>query len=161
MGIAKLAEALKTNDTHAKELKGRYYSELRNVKQLSDMIMNVAKSRGYIRNKYGRRYYLNDHNFAYKMPNYLIQGTGAEVIRHCIPKIQYLLEGMKSNMLLQIHDELLFEIKIGEEHLVPEIVRIMESEYVPLNGMNLTCGCEFSMDSWKTTTFKPWSEYGY
>ena len=80
------------------------------------------------------------------MPNYLIQGTGADVVRHVIPKIDYMLEGAKSKLLLQIHDEVVLKIHKEETHLLKEIKRIMESEYKPLNGMYLTCGTEYSTD---------------
>lgn len=159
MGLAKLADALNVSIDQAKVLKYRYYKELPNVQRLTRTIMDTAIARGYIRNRYNRRYYLDDPKFAYKMPNYLIQGTGADVVRHVIPKIDYMLEGAKSKMLLQIHDEILFKIHRQETHLIPEIKRIMESEYKPMNGMNLTCGVEYSEDNtWRTSKFKVWKE---
>lgn len=159
MGIGKLSEALNTDTATAKQLKAKYYRELPNVMRLTQEVMSVASSRGYIKNKYNRRMYLNDDNFAYKMPNYLIQGTGADVVRTAMNKVNFFLEGCKSKMVLTIHDEIIIELHKSEAHLVPEIVRIMEEEYQPINGMNLTCGCEFSETSWETSTFKPWSEY--
>ena len=95
------------------------------------------------------------------MPNYLIQGTGADVVRHTIPKLDYQLECMKSKMLLQIHDEFIFKIHKSETHVVPELKRIMEAEYKPMNGMNLTCGVEWSPKTWDTRSFNPWSDYGH
>jgi DNA polymerase-1 len=159
MGIGKLALALGTDDTNAKSLKQRYYSELPNVLRLTRQIQDVAIGRGYVKNGYGRRYYLDDPKWAYKMPNYLIQGTGADVVRHAIPRLDYQLEGMKSKMLLQIHDEFIFKIHTREVHVIPELKRIMEDEYKPMNGMNLTCGVDWSPTTWDTRTFKPWSEY--
>lgn len=159
MGLAKLADALKVTVEEAKVLKYRYYRELPNVQKLTRTIMDTATARGFIRNRYNRRYYLDDPKFAYKMPNYLIQGTGADVVRHVIPKINYLLEGMKSKLLLQVHDELIYKIHRDETHIIPEIKRIMESEYKPMNGMNLTCGVEYSVDNtWRTNKFKVWGE---
>lgn len=159
MGLAKLADALNVSIDQAKVLKYRYYKELPNVQRLTRTIMDTAIARGYIRNRYNRRYYLDDPKFAYKMPNYLIQGTGADVVRHVIPKIDYMLEGAKSKLLLQVHDELIFKIHRQETHLIPEIRRIMESEYKPMNGMNLTCGVEYSEDNtWRTSKFKVWKE---
>ena len=96
--------------------------------------------------------------FAYKLVNYLIQGTGAEVVRHAMVKCDYTLEGMKSGLLVQCHDELIFEIHKDETFIIPELRRIMQDEYKPLNGMNLTCGCECSTESWCEETKKDWSE---
>lgn len=153
MGLAKLAEALNVLVDKAKELKTRYYSELPAVKQLHADITAVARSRGFIRNKYGRRYYLQhapdgSYDFAYKLVNYLIQGSGADVVKHAMNKIAYYLEMTKSHMLLQVHDELIFEIHETELHLIPELKRIMEVEYKPINGMHLTCGVSWSAKSW-------------
>lgn len=161
MGIGKLGIALGVEADRAKQLKSLYYRELPNVQRLTREIMNVAQGRGFIKNKYGRRYFLEDPQWAYKMPNYLIQGTGADVVRHVIPKIDYLLELNKSKLILQVHDELVLKIHKSETHLVPEVKRLMEDEYKPMNGMNLTCGVDWSPKSWRTTDFKSWSEYGY
>lgn len=51
-------------------------------------------------------------------------------------------------MLLQVHDELLFEFHKDDLHMVPEMVKIMEQTYRPWNGMKLTCGVEHSWKSW-------------
>jgi len=160
MGIQKLSAALGVEVEHAKQLKAKYYSELRMVQKLHRDIQDTAKSRGYVKNKYGARYYLDKPEFAYKLVNYLIQGTGAEVVRHAMNKIDYVLEVMKSGMLAQIHDEILFEIHKDEVHIVPELRRILQDEYKPINGMNLTVGCEYSTISWCEETKKDWSEYG-
>lgn len=159
MGLQKLADALGLDVTTAKELKAKYYSELRMVQKLHRDIQDVAKSRGFIRNKYGARYYLDKPEFAYKLVNYLIQGTGAEVVRHAMVKCDYTLEGMKSGLLVQVHDELIFEIHKDETFIIPELRRILQDEYKPINGMNLTVGCEYSTESWCEETKKDWSEY--
>jgi DNA polymerase-1 len=156
MGQQKLALALGVEVSKAKQLKDLYYRELPNVQALTREIMAVGVSRGYIKNKYGRRYYLQDPNFAYKLPNYLIQGTCADVVRHVIPKVDFLLEGTRSKLLLAIHDEAVIKVHRNEVHLIPEIKRIMQDEYAPINGMNLTCGTEWSDRAWKTTDFKKW-----
>jgi DNA polymerase-1 len=161
MGLQKLADALHLSVEEARTLKAKYYSELRCVQKLHRDIQDTAKSRGYVKNKYGARYYLDKPEFAYKLVNYLIQGTGAEVVRHAMVKLDYVMEGMKSGMLAQIHDEILFEIHKDEVSIVPELKRILEAEYKPLNGMNLTVGCEFSLESWCEETKQDWSEYGH
>jgi len=159
MGLAKLGESLGVSMDQARELKNRYYSELPKVRTLTRQIMDVAAGRGYIKNYYGRRYFCDDPKWAYKFPNYLIQGTGADIVRHVIPRISYQLEGMKSKLLLQVHDELILKIHRSEVGIVPELKRIMEDEYKPMNGMGLTCGVDFSERTWRTNEFKPWSEY--
>lgn len=146
---------------NADKLKKKYFQSLPAVADFTKQVQNVAISRGYVRNQYGARYYVDKPMFAYKIPNHLIQGTGACIIRSAMNKIEYQLEGMKSKMLLQIHDELLFEIHKDEAFIVTALRDIMEREYKPMNGMLLKCDVEYSMDNWNANTFKQWSEYGH
>lgn len=90
---------------------------------------------GYVQNQYGRRYYLQDNRDAYKLANYLIQGTCADMLKEGIIEIDRLLLSYKSRFIMNIHDELQFEIWKGEEFLIPEILKIMQSHnwhYVPI-----------------------------
>lgn len=144
----------------AQDMKDLYFKTLASVAQFTKDVQSVAIGRGYVKNAYGMRFYLDDARFAYSMPNHLIQGTGASIIRNAMNKIAYFLECTKSRMLLQVHDELIFEIDESEAHLVPEIKRMMEDEYKPRNGMFLKCDVEYSTESWNANTFKPWSDYG-
>jgi len=148
MGIQSLADMLKQSFTEAKNLKMRYFLRLPKVENLFNACKRIAISRGFIFNKYGRRVYLDDPKWAYKLVNYLIQGTGADVIRHAMVKIHKRMKGMKSGMVAQIHDELLFEIHKSELHIIPELIAIMENEYQPFNGMRLTAGASWSAKSW-------------
>ena len=153
--LANEIEQLKKADV----LKKKYFESLPAVAKFSEQVQNVAKERGYVRNKFGMRFFLGDDaRFAYKLPNHLIQGTGAAIVRSCMNKIAFYLEGTKSRMLLQIHDELVYEIHKSELHLIPELKRIMEDEYVPINGMKLECDVEISHESWNAWTFKKWTE---
>jgi len=138
-------------------LKKKYFESLPAVEAFMKQVQQVGKERGFVRNKFGARYFLGDNaSFAYKLPNHLIQGTGACIIRSAMNKVAFYLEGCKSRMILQIHDELIFEIHDSEIHLIPEIKRIMEDEYKPLNGMKMECDVEISRDSWNANTFSKW-----
>lgn len=156
-GAAKLAGQLGCTVDHAKTLRNKYYQALPKVRQLHTDVQGVSASRGYVRNKYGMRYYLNDTNFAYKMVNHLIQGTGACIIREAMNKIAYLLEGTQSKMVLQVHDEILLEIHESEMDLIPEIKRVMEDEWKPINGMKMQCDVAISDTSWNENSFYKWS----
>lgn len=140
----------------ADKLKKKYFHSLPAVADFTKQVQDVAISRGFVRNQYGARYYVDKPMFAYKLPNHLIQGTGACIIRSAMNKIEYQLEGMKSKMLLQIHDELLFQIHKDEAFIVTALRDIMEREYKPINGMQLKCDVEYSMDNWNANSFKAW-----
>jgi DNA polymerase-1 len=97
-----------------------------------------VKDHGYVSTLLGRRRYLPDiespnwnlrafaERAAINMP---IQGTAADIIKSAMISIdQWLIhEGFKSRMLLQVHDELIFEIHDDEQRLCPIIIEKMES----------------------------------
>ena len=96
---------------------------------LMKAITNTAKSRKYLRNFYGRRLQFTDSRYCYKAVNHLIQSSCADMIKFAMNEIDAYLLDKESRMLLQLHDELVIEVKEGEEYILPEIKRIMESAY--------------------------------
>lgn len=131
----------------AQEMEEKYNEAMPKLKPLVDKIKATALGRGFVFNRYGRRSYLDDPRFVYAMLNYLIQGTGGDIIKHVIVKVDELLRDKKSMLVACIHDELLAEIHETELDLIPKIKEIMENEYVPMNGMNLTAGAGWSKKS--------------
>lgn len=99
------------------------------LKDMMKAVQKTAENRGYIFNKYGRRYQFPKKEFCYKAPNHLIQGECADIIKIAMNRIDDLLSGKRSRMLLQVHDELIFEIAYGEEGVIDDIKSIMESVY--------------------------------
>lgn len=153
-GIANIAMMLGISEREASDLRQRYFSRLPKVKRLVKDIMRAGESRGYVRNWLGRRCHINHRDFAYKLPNHLIQGGSADVIKVAMNKIHKLLEGKKSRMVVQIHDDILHEIHEDELDIVKDIKQIMESVYVPKNGMLLTVSPEISHKSWAYRDFE-------
>lgn len=139
-GIAKLAKALKCTPEIAREIQNAIFQAAPEIKQFIRAVIDTASHRGFIYNWLGRRSHFPDSRFAYKAPNYLIQGGCADVMKVAQNRIADFLEGRKSRMLVQVHDELLFEIHETEEHLCQEIKVIMEgvfpSQYLPLTVSN-------------------------
>ena len=133
-GVLKLAEALKITEWEAKKLKELYFSKLPKVQQFIATVIRTARQRGYVYNWMGRRYFC-DPDFAYKMPNRIIQGGGADVMKKAMLGISKILT-KKSYMFLTVHDELDFYIHRDEFYLIPQIKKIMEeaypSKYLPL-----------------------------
>jgi DNA polymerase-1 len=147
-GTGKLAIALGVTFDKAKALKEKYFSKFQNVYKLINKIMVTARTRGYVKNWYGRRAYLTNREFAYKMPNYLIQGGCADVVKIAMNRCDDFLLDKKSNMLLTVHDELVFEVHKSELDIVPKLKEIMENVYESANGIKLTCGVDHSYTSW-------------
>ncbi len=120
-------------------------------------MIGSAKSKGYVETITGRRRYLRDINSgngtirasaernAINMP---IQGTAADMIKIAMVRIQKSMTDKKlqSRMLLQVHDELVFDLKPSEETAVRELVTNDMK-----NALNLGCPIEIEIgigDNW-------------
>lgn len=148
MGVDKLAASLKLPVNDARELKKLYFAKMPKVERLIDNVVNTAKSRGFIRTWTGRKLHCPSTDLAYKMPNHLIQGGCADIARYAMPELYRFLRTTDSNMLIQVHDEIVFEVHQEELHIVSKLQQIMEAVYPSYNGMKLTCGVEHSWVSW-------------
>lgn len=92
---------------------------------------------GYVTNLLGRRYYIDDSKDVYKLNNYLIQGSAADIIKMVIIRVDNMLikEGYKTRLQGCIHDELCICVAEGEHDVIYKIKNIMETTvetYVPL-----------------------------
>jgi len=146
-GAEKIAWMLGISIEEATELKRKYLEKLPNVQRLINNVRQMGEMRGHIFNFMGRRFHIQFKNESYKLPNHLIQGTCADVMKLAMVKIYVFLKPYKSRMILQVHDELLFEIHKTELNIVPSIVKIMETIYKAKNGMVLTVSVEHSTKS--------------
>lgn len=125
-------------------------SVFRAAPELKDFIKTVqrtAESRGYIRNWYGRRYQFPDKRWCYRASNHLIQGTAADIIKFAMNKVSDLLHGKETQLVLSIHDELLIEVKFGEEYVIEEIKKIMENTW-DNKRLPLSVDSEISLKNW-------------
>ena len=96
-----------------------------------------AKNNGYVTNLFGRRYYINDTHNVYKLNNYLIQGSAADMIKLCIIRIDNMLRKGNYKTRLQgcIHDEICICVAPNEHDVIYKIQYIMEhtvKTYVPI-----------------------------
>lgn len=149
-GAAKLAAALDIPIERAKVLKAHYFRSLPNVKKIVRGIQQTAKTRGFIVNWYGRRLQL-DLEKPYKMPNHYIQGGCGDVCKAAMVSIDKLLEGHESAIIMQVHDELIIEVKYNEQWLLPKIKDIMEQTYTE-SVLPLTAGIDYGKDNWYAKT---------
>jgi DNA polymerase-1 len=148
MGADTLARSLKVTVPEAKEYKSMYFGRMPKILRFIDEVISAAKHRGYIKTWTGRKLYFPDSEFAYKAPNHLIQGGCGDIAKMAMYETNQELMHKISNLLVQVHDELLFEYHKNELALVKPVHGIMESIYKPFNGMKLTCGVEHSWVSW-------------
>lgn len=146
-GVAKLAVALDVTIEKARELRSLYFEKLPKVQQFIRQVMSVAERRGYVYNWAGRRYWCENSEFAYTMPNRVIQGGGADIMKRAMVRIHgELLQNSRTTMALTVHDELVFNMHKDDFHLVPKIKKIMEEVY-PFKRLPLRVSVEHS---WKS-----------
>jgi len=134
-----LAKALTIDNTAAKNYIERYFQRFAGVKRYMDNTRQQAKAQGYVETVFGRRLYLPEINSpngprragaeraAINAP---MQGTAADLIKLSMVKVQQVLDEEKrgTRMIMQVHDELVFEVPQAEEAwLKTKIPRIMAS----------------------------------
>lgn len=150
-GAAKLAASLKITVEAAKKLKWKYFDALPAVREFINQAGAIAKARGFVFNFLGRRFQFGDPNFAYKAPNAIIQGGGADTCKVAMNRICGFLRGHKTRMVLQIHDAILFDVPPQEFWLIPHLKSLMEEAY-PHRHIPLTVSVSHSFKSWGDLT---------
>ena len=129
-----LSERLGISRTEAKELIDGYFVSFPGVKDYIDTTIENARRDGYVETLLHRRRYLADINSrnanvrGYAERNAVnapIQGTAADVIKIAMVRIADRLkrEGLKTEMILQVHDELNFNVPVAEVEQVKQLVR--------------------------------------
>lgn len=144
-----LAERLGCSRSEAKELIDGYFSTYPGVKQYMDDSIGTAREQGYTETIFHRRCPLpdiNSHNAVVRgyaernAINSPIQGSAADIIKMAMIRVDRRMrrEGLKSRMILQVHDELNFSVLPEErdrlEHLVLEEMQGVVSMAVPLTA---------------------------
>jgi len=161
-GVGALADSLNVGFNEAKKIRN---SVLRAAPEIGDLI-NAIKytciNRKFIRTWAGRKLHLSDPNFAYKMPNHLIQGGAADVTKFAMVEIAGYLKDKEARMVMCVHDELVVEVHDSELGYVPQKIKeIMEGTYKP-KYIPLTVGMSWSKISLadKTEGMPPFEEAG-
>lgn len=134
-----LSQRVGLTRSEAKKVIEDYYETYKGVKKFMDETPEVAREKGFITSIYGRRRYfpsINDRNFnvrtraereAINMP---LQGTASDIVKIAMLKVDEALrrENLKTQMIMQVHDELLFESPKAEvEKAMPIIKNAMET----------------------------------
>ena len=132
-----LAKALGIDQGAAKNYITRYFERFAGVKRYMDSTREQAKSQGYVQTVFGRRLYLAEINSpngprraaaeraAINAP---MQGTAADLIKLSMVQVQAAIEAeqLGTRMIMQVHDELVFEVPLAEEGWVrQEVPRLM------------------------------------
>ena len=137
-GAFGLAQNLNISRSEAKEIIDAYFAQFRDLKAFTQACVDRARETGYAETLMGRRRYLPDitsantnvRAFAERNAvNAPIQGSAADIIKVAMLRIQDLIEreGWATRMIMQVHDELVFDVPKAElDQVIPAIQRAME-----------------------------------
>src|SRR5216110_1801428 len=133
-GAFALSRQLGITQEEAKEFIRQYFARFPGVRAWLDRTVAEARERGYVETLFGRRRYipeLKDRNFNIRAfgertaTNSPLQGSAADLIKIAMIRIASALKehGLASHMILQVHDELVFEVPNGEEEAATDVVK--------------------------------------
>jgi len=149
-----LAKQISVSNQEALDFINAYFKKFPEIKDYMNSTIKSCRTKGYVNNIFGRRIHLrgiNDKNFSVRSfqeraaINAPIQGSAADIIRLAMIKLDQLIDTdkkFKTKMLLQIHDELIFECSQNDKEYVQKIIKeamasISSSDYhmfsIPLN----------------------------
>ena len=140
-----LAQQLDISPTDASILMGKYFERFGGIQSYLKEVVRIARDKGYTETIMGRRRYLPDLNHenrqrrevAERMAlNAPIQGSAADIIKVAMVNVERTIvsEKLKSRLLLQVHDELIFEVAIGEHEKLEKLVRREMGSAFPLKA---------------------------
>jgi DNA polymerase-1 len=151
-GAFGLADNLGISRAEAKQIIDNYKKQFTNIQRYMDDTINFAREHGYVQTLVGRKRWLRDINsgnftirsFAERNAiNSPIQGTAADMIKLAMVKIHqvFLERKFKSRMILQVHDELVFDaVKEESEIIQPIIIDCMRTALPLPNDVPVEAG---------------------
>lgn len=162
-GAHALSRQLKISNAEAREFIATYFERFRGIRRYLDSMVEFAREHGYVETIFHRRRYipeLRDRNFNVRAfgertaANSPIQGSAADLIKIAMIRIDAALRRrrMQSRMLLQVHDELVFELPPQEEKDLTELVTY-EMEHAAELSVPLVVDVGLG-DSWLATKMR-------
>lgn len=130
-------KGLPTTPEVAAEFLRRYHREFPSVKRATNSFKTALIRRGFIENPFGRRYHIPSQ-YGYRALNYMCQGTSADLMKRAMVECAAALRlgGFKTQLIMTVHDELVFEAPKSEvRKVVPIIHEIMNEPdmfFVPI-----------------------------
>lgn len=139
-----LAQITGMTNSEASEFIKRFHETFPHVKGYVDSTLNQVRKQGYVNTLFGRKRFIPDmHTLPYverqalerEAINMPIQGANADMIKIAMIRIQHALDEkkLKTRMILQVHDELVFEVAVEELDRVRRLVKSMMEDVVKLD----------------------------
>ncbi len=126
-----LAKQINVSNYEAEEFLNSYFAKFPEIKVYMDQTIKFCRKSGYVNNIFGRKsHFININDKNYNVRNFQeraainapIQGSAAEIMRLAMIRLYKKLSNQKTKMLLQIHDELIFETHKDEAKKVSKII---------------------------------------
>ena len=156
-----LSKQLSCSQSEAKNFIESYFDQFPKIKIYMDAMIENAKMKGYVETFFGRRIPIKginsknfqERSFAERQSiNAPIQGSAADIIKRAMIKIHNVFQekNIESKMLLQVHDELVFECPKDEINTVSNLIKKeMEQANLPLFPLNIPIVVDFgAADNW-------------
>ena len=126
-----LAKQINVSNYEAEEFLNSYFAKFPEIKVYMDQTIKFCRKSGYVNNIFGRKsHFININDKNYNVRNFQeraainapIQGSAAEIMRLAMIRLYKKLSNQKTKMLLQIHDELIFETHKDEAKRISKII---------------------------------------
>lgn len=146
-GPDQISSELNIPRVEAAKLKTRYFLGLPRVERFINEVIRTGRARGYVKNWFGRRLYA-ERDFCYTLSNHIIQGGCADIVKIAMIRCHEILKDWDAFMVLQIHDQLLFEIRPDDmKKLIPLLKEAMETAFPAMNGVTMKVDVKYSTKS--------------
>ena len=141
-----LARNLRIPRSEAQGFIDRYFERFPGIKEYMDKTVKFSKENNYVETLFGRVIHTPEINAKGPMAGFAkraainapIQGTAADIIRRAMIRVPDVIKDLPAKMLLQVHDELLFEVKEEYcEDLIAKVQSIMEEASLPFLKMDI------------------------
>tara|TARA_A200000113_G_scaffold57627_1_gene48875 strand:+ start:2566 stop:5358 length:2793 start_codon:yes stop_codon:yes gene_type:complete len=141
-----LARNLRIPRAEAQGFIDRYFDRFPGIKEYMDETIKLSKENNYVKTLFGRVIHTPEINAKGPMAGFAkraainapIQGTAADIIRRAMIRVPDAIKDLPAKMLLQVHDELLFEVKEEfSQDLVEKVQSIMETASLPFLKMDI------------------------
>ncbi len=138
-----LAKQIMVSNVEAESFLNSYFLKFPEIKDYMEKTIKFCRKTGYVNNIFGRRSYIsgiNDKNYNIRnfqeraAINAPIQGSAAEIMRLAMIRLNKKIKNIKIKMLLQIHDELIFEVPSND---VKNLCEVIKEEMISVKDSDL------------------------
>ena len=153
-GVKAIMDTIGCTVEEAMAIRTMFFEQHPGVKEYMDFLGAELRRNGFIKNPFGRKYY-GDVEATYKMLNYMVQGSSADIMKRAIINVHNKLKTSwpKARILLNIHDELGIEVPLAyhSKKIMRDIICGMQGDFHSYIGIPtpLGVGMKYTKASWR------------